>query len=181
MSPLRVAHWKLKLVLKISCPPPWPEAKKSHLLRKWFFLASGQGGGHDIFSTSFNFQCATPRGLIRWVTVGCNYPLFGHFGFSFKFSMCYPKGAHWLGHLWLQFPTLGCKVSFAHFPGQRRRNNYLRSNQWEDWTNCMPWTSWTPSYMQIWPFSPPSRPEAQKKSFAEQMTHTMRRLNATCK
>ena len=38
MSPLGVAHWKSKLVLKISCPPPRPEAKKSHLLRKWFFF-----------------------------------------------------------------------------------------------------------------------------------------------
>ena len=120
----------------------------------------------------------TPRRLIRLLTIGCNYSLLGHFGFSSKILMCYPKGAHRLGILWLQFPTLGCKVSFAHFPGQRRRNNYLRSNQWEDWTNCMPWTSWTPSYMQIWPFSPPSRPEAQNKSFAEQMTHTMRRLGS---
>ena len=68
-------------------------------------LASGQGGGHDIFSTSFNFQCATPRGLIRWVTVGCNYPLLGHFGLSFKLSIYYTKGAHSLGHRWLQLPT----------------------------------------------------------------------------
>merc|ERR1712024_310085 len=58
-----------------------------------------------ILDSVSNFQCATPRGLIRWVTVGCNYPLFGHFGFSFKFSMCYPKGAHSLGHRWLQLPT----------------------------------------------------------------------------
>ena len=26
-------------------PTPQPEAKKIHLLRKWFFLASGRGGG----------------------------------------------------------------------------------------------------------------------------------------
>ena len=28
MSPLRVAHWKLKLVPKISCPAPWPRPHK---------------------------------------------------------------------------------------------------------------------------------------------------------
>ena len=39
------------------------------------FWASGQGGGHLIFDVSFDFQCATPRGLIRWVTVGGNYSL----------------------------------------------------------------------------------------------------------
>ena len=108
-----------------------------------------------ILDSVQNFQCATPKGLICETTVGGNYPLFGHFGFSSKFSMCYPKGAHswhhrrgqlltfwafwiqfrifnvlpqgahWLGHLWLQFPTLGCKVSFAHFPGQRRRNKSI--------------------------------------------------------
>ena len=67
----------------------------------------------------------TPRGLIRFLTIGCYYSLLGHFGFSSKILMCYPKGAHRLGHLWLQFPTLGCKVSFAHFPGQRRRNKSI--------------------------------------------------------
>ena len=87
------------------CTPPWPEAKKSHLRSKWNFLASGQGVGHDIFSTSFDFQCATPRGLIRWVTVGCNYSLFWHFGFSSKFLICYPKGAHSLGHHGGQLPN----------------------------------------------------------------------------
>ena len=86
--------------IRFFCPTPWPEAKS-----KWYFLAYGQGGGHDIFSTSFNFQCATPRGLIRWVTVGGNYSLFGHFGFNSKFLMCYLKGAHLLGHRWGQIPT----------------------------------------------------------------------------
>ena len=65
------------------------------------------GGGHDILGTSFNFQCATPRGLIRLLTVGCNYSLLGHFGFSFKFSMCCPKGAHSFTHRWLQLLTFG--------------------------------------------------------------------------
>ena len=103
-------------LFKIICPPPWPEAKKNHLRSKWDFLASGQGGGHDIFSTSFNFQCAIPRGLIRWVTVGCNYSLLGHFGFSFKFSMCYPKGAHLFTHRWLQLLTFwGILDSVSNF------------------------------------------------------------------
>ena len=47
-----------------------------------------------ILDSVLNFQCASPRGLILWVTVGCNYSLLEHFGFSLKFSMCYPKGAH---------------------------------------------------------------------------------------
>ena len=38
-------------------------------------MASGQGGGHLIFDVCFDFQCATPRGLIRWVTVWGNYSL----------------------------------------------------------------------------------------------------------
>merc|ERR1712105_488499 len=69
------------------------------------------------------FQCATPRGLIRWVTVGAPpherrvfqffnvLPQGGSFVGSplghrptkegyFNFSMCYPKGAHSLGHRW---------------------------------------------------------------------------------
>ena len=97
-------------------------------------------------------------------------------------SMCFPKEAHSFTRLrGLQFPTFGFKVSFAQFPGHRRRNNYLWSTQWEDSNNCMSRTSWTPLYMQIWPIFSPSRPEAQKKSFAEQMTHTMRRLNALFK
>ena len=40
-----------------------------------FSLAFGQGGGHLIFDVCFNFQCATPRGLIRDTTVGGNYSL----------------------------------------------------------------------------------------------------------
>ena len=40
-----------------------------------FSLAFGQGGGHLIFDVCFDFQCATPRGLIRWVTVWGNSPL----------------------------------------------------------------------------------------------------------
>jgi len=40
MSPLGVAHWKLNLVLKISCPPPWPEAND-------LFWASGREGGEN--------------------------------------------------------------------------------------------------------------------------------------
>ena len=57
MSPLGVAHWKSKLVPKIKCPPPWLKAKKIHLLRKWFFLASGQGGGQIIIKMSDNIKC----------------------------------------------------------------------------------------------------------------------------
>ena len=96
-------------------------------------VASPAGGcGHLIFGTCFDFQCATPRGLIRDTTVGGNYSLFGHFGLSFKFSMCYPKGAHlWhhrRGHLltfwafWItprgliHDTTVGCNYSlFGHF------------------------------------------------------------------
>ena len=47
-----------------------------------------------ILDSVSNFQCATPRGLIRLLTIDCNYSLLGRFGFIFKFSMCYPKGAH---------------------------------------------------------------------------------------
>ena len=61
----------------IFSPPPWPEAKKNHLRSKWIFLAFGQGGGHLIFDACFDFQCATPRGLIRWVTVWGNGSLLG--------------------------------------------------------------------------------------------------------
>ena len=40
----------------------------------------------------------------------------GHFGFSFKFSMCYPKGAHSLGHRWLQLLTFGAfRIQFQIF------------------------------------------------------------------
>ena len=55
--------------------------------------------------TSFNFQCATPRGLIWLPTVGCNYSLFGEFWIQFQIvnmlhqggSFVYsPEGA--LGH-----------------------------------------------------------------------------------
>ena len=35
-------------------------------------MASGRGGGHLIFGTCFDFQCATPRGLIRDTIVGGN-------------------------------------------------------------------------------------------------------------
>jgi len=42
-----------------------------------FSLASGQGGGHLIFDVCFDFQCATPRGLIRGTTVWGNSPLLG--------------------------------------------------------------------------------------------------------
>ena len=37
-----------------------------------FSLAFGQGGGHLIFDVCFDFQCATPRGLIRDTTVSGN-------------------------------------------------------------------------------------------------------------
>ena len=37
-----------------------------------------------ILDSVSNFQYATPRGLIRLLTVGCNYPLLGHFGLSLK-------------------------------------------------------------------------------------------------
>ena len=40
-------------------------------------MAFGQGGGHFIFGTSFNFKCGIPRGLIRNTTVGGNFPLLG--------------------------------------------------------------------------------------------------------
>ena len=99
------------------CTPPWPEAKKSHLRSKWNFLASGQGVGHDIFGTSFSFQCAhsfthcwlqlvtfwgildpvsncqyaTPRGLICLLIVGCNYSQI----------RCRWINSHWIGCCWV--------------------------------------------------------------------------------
>ena len=60
-----------------------------------------------ILDSVQNFQCATPRGLIRDTTVGGNYSLLGHFEFSLKFSMCYPKGAHSRHHRWGQLLTFG--------------------------------------------------------------------------
>ena len=83
MSPLGVAHWKSKQVPKIKCPPPRLEAKKIHLLRKWFFLASGQGGGQTniyIFEkkkpptlvisrqSNLGFGCWKPRKQIDSLT-----------------------------------------------------------------------------------------------------------------
>ena len=50
MSPLGVAHWKSKQASKIKCPPPWPQAKKIHLLRKWFFFGLRPGGWANYFS-----------------------------------------------------------------------------------------------------------------------------------
>ena len=61
VSPLGVAHWKSKQVPKIKCPPPRPETKKIHLLRKWLFLASGRGGG-QIIQTDYR------NSWERWLT-----------------------------------------------------------------------------------------------------------------
>ena len=68
MSPLGEAHWKSKQVSKIKCPPPQPEAKKNSFAPQMIFLGLRPGGW------AFNF----------W--------------HLFRFSMCYPKGAHSLGH-----------------------------------------------------------------------------------
>ena len=73
-----------------------------------------------------NFQCATLRGLIRWVTVGCNYSLFGHSGFSFKCLMCYPKGAHSLGHHRGQLLTFGAFwIQFKIFNVLRQGGSFV--------------------------------------------------------
>ena len=83
----------------------------------WILLASGQVGGHDIFGTSFSFQCAhsfthcwlqlvtfwgildpvsncqyaTPRGLICLLIVGCNYSQI----------RCRWINSHWIGCCWV--------------------------------------------------------------------------------
>ena len=91
----KTQSWDLLIVDNIPSLYLWPRKSFAEQMR---FLVLWSGDRHDIFGTSFNFQCATPRGLIRLVTVGGNYPLFGHFGFNSKFLMCYLKGAQWLGH-----------------------------------------------------------------------------------
>ena len=72
LSGLGLIFWGCKHGISGSlfCPAPRPEAKKNHLRSKWIFLASGWG------VWAFNF----------W--------------HLFRFSMCYPKGAHSLGHRW---------------------------------------------------------------------------------
>ena len=89
-----------------------------------FSLASGQGGGHLIFGTSFDFPLCHPKGahslghcLGQFPTSGC----------KFNFPLCYPKGAHSLHHRLGQFPTSGAKFNFpscypkgAHSLGHRR-------------------------------------------------------------
>ena len=81
------------------------------------FLGLRPGGWAWYFQHQFRFSMCYPKGAHSKHHRLGNYPLFGHFGFSFKFSMCYPKGAHWLGHLWLQFPTLG-----SHLPTSLARD-----------------------------------------------------------
>ena len=53
------------------CPPPWPEAKKKSFAKQMNFFP---GVGMIFFDPVSNFQCATPRGLIRLLTVGGNLP-----------------------------------------------------------------------------------------------------------
>ena len=59
------------------CPPPWPEAKEKSFAKQMRFLGLRPGG---------------------WAW---------YFQHQFRFSMCYPKGAHSLGHPRGQLPTFG--------------------------------------------------------------------------
>ena len=59
----------------IICPPPWPEAKEKSFAEQMRFLGLRPGG---------------------WAW---------YFQHQFRFSMCYPKGAHSLGHRRGQLPT----------------------------------------------------------------------------
>ena len=62
-----------------------------------------------ILDSVSNFQCATPRGLIRLLIVGCNYSLLGHFGFGFNFQCATPRGL-------IRLLTVGCNYSLlGHF------------------------------------------------------------------
>ena len=59
----------------IVCPPPWPEAKEKSFAEQMRFLGLRPGG---------------------WAW---------YFQHQFRFSMCYPKGAHSFTHLRGQLPT----------------------------------------------------------------------------
>ena len=58
----------------IFCLSPGRRPRKIICGANELFLASGQRSGHLIFDTSFDFQCATPRGLIRDTIVGGTAP-----------------------------------------------------------------------------------------------------------
>ena len=75
MRPAAMFSPPICTLLTIDLPtPPGRRPRKIICEANEFFLASGRGGGHLIFGTCFDFQCATPRGLIRWVTVWGNAP-----------------------------------------------------------------------------------------------------------
>ena len=64
-------HTPRTILYYIICPTPWPEAKKKSFAEQMNFFS---GVGMIFFDPVSNFQCATPRGLIRLLTVGCNFP-----------------------------------------------------------------------------------------------------------
>ena len=51
-----------------------------------------------------------------------------YFQHQFQFSMCYPKGAHSLGHRWLQLPTFGAFwIKFQIVNILHHRGSFVRS------------------------------------------------------
>ena len=74
-----------------------------------FSLASGQGGGHLIFDVCFDFQCATPRGLIRGTTVWGNYPLLAA---NSIFHCANPRGLIRYTTVWGNSPLLAANSIF---------------------------------------------------------------------
>ena len=70
----------------IICPLSWLEGKKNHFRRKENLFGGGLG---DILDPVWIFHCATPRGLICWVTVWGNGALLAANSF---FHCAIPRG-----------------------------------------------------------------------------------------
>ena len=91
-------------------PPPLARGKRKFICSENdFSLASGQGGGHLIFDVCFDFQCATPRGLIRGTTVWGNYPLLAA---NSIFHCATPRGLIRYTTVWGNSPLLAANSIF---------------------------------------------------------------------
>ena len=136
-----------------------------------FSLAFGQGGGHLIFDVCFDFQCATPRGLIRDTTVGGNGALqaanlifhcatprglirdttVGGNGALLAansiFHCAYPKGAHSWHHRWGQWGTSGCKFQYTKCWYIKVKNLVPKTTE----IGLHPWPEAKQLYTHSWP------------------------------
>ena len=83
--------------------------KKSNPKTKKTGFDAAVGGGHFIFGTSFNFPLCFPKGAH---SLGHRWGQFPTSGAIFNFPLCYTKGAHSLGHRWGQLLTSGAKFNF---------------------------------------------------------------------